>query len=909
MSTEAFNLTGTVGVNPSQALQGLSAVEKGAEKTASTLERIGTSFGKKLSGAIAIGLGDVGKAVDALVNITESGLRGIPVVGGAIAATFHEVSGVLQDATARGFAYNDVLKEQKIQLDLVTGSAEETKRELTEIGQIAFKTNVGRSFLVDAVQDLQLFNVDAQKALDLVRGLSNQATATGGGEGRVLALTDLIERVLETGKLDTRAVRQLIRQKIPVYDIIADELKVSKQRAKQLINSGALSGEDLITVFTSEFNKEKWSRAAEEMTQTVDGMTGRYTSAVNKLLGVATKPAYDTSVKALNEAVGAVRGPQAGQIAAGAQSAIKPVTSLVEQVGSALKSGDIFGGALKLGEDVKAGLQKGLVNAGLDAAKGFIGEFREGIGAHSPATEFVPIGEDTAKGWKIGFAAEMQTGGGLMGLFQQTGRRGGLGAGAWTQKQLEFAQKILAIAKEVGATEKQIQAAFAASNVESRFNTLVEGDRDGRGRPRAFGPFQMWPSKGWGTKEQTLDPDYAIRKFFEVAARQSQAGTPGQLAQRVEGSAYPRRYDEQFGTAARLLSAVRGGEVVPTRDDELSAAVRDLAASTNWRTRGDKSPDEGRGRFQDLDPGDQLRVLQGLAGYKGAVGGDLTGGVGRFAEQSTPLPGVASRSFDNSMLQPAQAFSDIGGAGTSAADSWRKLNVLISEDIADLQKVGDTTESVGERSEAAMEKLRGKVHGLGQDFRDLGFTTENMSGIFESSFEDAFAHTSEGWRSMLGTFVLDFAQAVEQMVAKALAAKLATALFGEGTPGGKSGWLSALFNIAGAALGASVGGSNIPTPSKAGGPGGINWLLGHAAGTSSAPPGLAWVGERGPELMSFKGGERVYNNADSMKMAGGGPVVINFHISTPTGQIPHETQSQIARRTQRALEAARSSSF
>lgn len=39
----------------------------------------------------------------------------------------------------------------------------------------------------------------------------------------------------------------------------------------------------------------------------------------------------------------------------------------------------------------------------------------------------------------------------------------------------------------------------------------------------------------------------------------------------------------------------------------------------------------------------------------------------------------------------------------------------------------------------------------------------------------------------------------------------------------------------------------------------------HAAGTASAPPGWSWVGEAGPELMKFKGGERVLSNPDSQR--------------------------------------------
>lgn len=46
-------------------------------------------------------------------------------------------------------------------------------------------------------------------------------------------------------------------------------------------------------------------------------------------------------------------------------------------------------------------------------------------------------------------------------------------------------------------------------------------------------------------------------------------------------------------------------------------------------------------------------------------------------------------------------------------------------------------------------------------------------------------------------------------------------------------------------------------------------LRGFAEGTSSAPPGLAWVGERGPELVNFKGGEKVFTNSQSRAIVSG----------------------------------------
>lgn len=50
---------------------------------------------------------------------------------------------------------------------------------------------------------------------------------------------------------------------------------------------------------------------------------------------------------------------------------------------------------------------------------------------------------------------------------------------------------------------------------------------------------------------------------------------------------------------------------------------------------------------------------------------------------------------------------------------------------------------------------------------------------------------------------------------------------------------------------------------------GIKKLFGFEHGTNNAPKGLAIVGEAGPELVDFKGGERVYNNRNTQKMLAG----------------------------------------
>lgn len=123
---------------------------------------------------------------------------------------------------------------------------------------------------------------------------------------------------------------------------------------------------------------------------------------------------------------------------------------------------------------------------------------------------------------------------------------------SFTQEQVGNAQTIVSVGAQVGASAHQIRAALAASYVESRWKNLNYGDRD------SLGLFQQRPSQGWGTPVQIMNPVYAAGKFYEEARRVSNAGTPGQLAQRVQRSAFPARYDEQIGATDEMLARLGG---------------------------------------------------------------------------------------------------------------------------------------------------------------------------------------------------------------------------------------------------------------------------------------------------------------------------------------------------------------
>ena len=125
---------------------------------------------------------------------------------------------------------------------------------------------------------------------------------------------------------------------------------------------------------------------------------------------------------------------------------------------------------------------------------------------------------------------------------------GGVGGGYFTgPPDPKAARAICSVARKLGASDKVILAAYEAAIVESGVHSLPYGDAT------SVGLFQQ--QDWWGTRAQRLDPYYASHEFLIRAIRQDRSFmTPGQLAQDVQISAYPLRYDQRRLQALSLIS-------------------------------------------------------------------------------------------------------------------------------------------------------------------------------------------------------------------------------------------------------------------------------------------------------------------------------------------------------------------
>lgn len=112
---------------------------------------------------------------------------------------------------------------------------------------------------------------------------------------------------------------------------------------------------------------------------------------------------------------------------------------------------------------------------------------------------------------------------------------------------LELARIAESTARNMNASSKQLLALFEAGLVESGLRNLNYGDRD------SLGFLQQRAS--WGSAAQRMNPAYATKAFINKAKRVDRGSySAGELAQAVQVSAFPDRYDKRAADAAAVIN-------------------------------------------------------------------------------------------------------------------------------------------------------------------------------------------------------------------------------------------------------------------------------------------------------------------------------------------------------------------
>lgn len=255
--------------------------------------------------------------------------------------------------------------------------------------------------------------------------------------------------------------------------------------------------------------------------------------------------------------------------------------------------------------------------------------------------------------------------------------------------------------------------------------------------------------------------------------------------------------------------------------------------------------------------------LRDLASFAGMELGEF-GGIGDFDFGRIPNP------FAGSALETGQTAIDaakgsigpdyLGNMGEaitagakSAAEAIRGLADSLTSVEEKGKKAGTETAKAFRGSSFEIENAKKALEGIEAT---VGFVKDTSRG-FVDDFVSGLKNGESAWKSFANAGL----NALNKIADKLLDSAFSN-FFGSGAGGG---WLGAL--LGGGQWGAAQAGTLLP---------GL-----YASGTASARAGMAIVGEEGPELVRFKGGEQVVPNhqmraANTNRNSGNGSATFNY---------------------------------
>jgi hypothetical protein len=291
--------------------------------------------------------------------------------------------------------------------------------------------------------------------------------------------------------------------------------------------------------------------------------------------------------------------------------------------------------------------------------------------------------------------------------------------------------------------------------------------------------------------------------------------------------------------------------------------------------------------------------------YKGSAGAAAKAAKAAFADaQGTDFVGEGLRVIGEYASTAAGKIKDLAKGLTEVDEKAKKRTGGKSEQ----EKYADIVAGA-ERQIAALEAERNAIGLTEQAAAALRYETQLLNEAQQRGISLTDAQKSE--LSSLAQVMASIEEETRQMgIALDFARDVTGGFFDDffsGIERGKSVWESfggaalgvldriadkllndvvdAVFQVSGA--GGGVGGGGLLGWLFGGGSKADPWagLRGYANGTSSARPGVAWVGEKGPELVRFKGGEEVVPNHRLQR-----PANVNFAqtASSSTPSSPRE---------------------
>ena len=209
----------------------------------------------------------------------------------------------LQSALSAGksafIEYNAELEQTRVAFTSMLGSAAQANAMIANLQKFAAETPFEMPGVRDAAQQLLAFGYDTEEIIPTLTALGNAASGLGKGEAGFGQLAFVFGQIRTTGKLMGNDVMQLAQLGVPVKDILAKNLGLTKDELANIGEMG-IDADVAIQALIDGMN-ERFPEMMKKQSETFEGVLSNIKDNIGQAFGLSGLPLFEEAKKALLE--------------------------------------------------------------------------------------------------------------------------------------------------------------------------------------------------------------------------------------------------------------------------------------------------------------------------------------------------------------------------------------------------------------------------------------------------------------------------------------------------------------------------------------------------------------------------------------------------------------------------------
>jgi hypothetical protein len=189
-------------------------------------------------------------------------------------------------------------QQLEVAFNTMLGSKEKAAKLLSEVQNFAAKTPFELTEVAGATKQLLAFGIGADKITETLRSLGDIASGLGQPLGEIAYLYGTIKTAGVANAVD---IKQFAQRGIPIYEALAQVLKVNVKEVTNLVSAGKVGFPEIEKAFKAlTAEGSKFGGLMEAQSKTLGGLTSNFRDAYDQMLndiGKSSEGLFATTIK------------------------------------------------------------------------------------------------------------------------------------------------------------------------------------------------------------------------------------------------------------------------------------------------------------------------------------------------------------------------------------------------------------------------------------------------------------------------------------------------------------------------------------------------------------------------------------------------------------------------------------